>query len=335
MYEEKPDLHVISAGSLLEAKIEREGFSFPVGRVEFCYLYPLDFFEYLEAKGEIELLKILKEIETNIADPIHQLALSNFYEYAMIGGMPEIVAQYLKHKDLNQLKTLFSSLFTGYLEDVFKYASQAEAKYLSYIIETSPLFAGSRIIYEKFGGANFRSREMHRAFSTLEKIMLLHQVRATSSLNLPFIPKEKRPKKLIYLDCGLVNYRMNILSQYLNLTDFDNFYQGRIAEQIVGQNLFSLFMNILPEIYYWARERAEGSAEIDFCLNLAGRALGIEVKSGKVGKLKSLLIFGEKVPKSSLIRIYSGKLKVERFGKFNLLSIPFYLTPRIFELVQV
>ena len=332
-YEERPDLHVLAAGSLLEAKIEKEGFSFPVGRVGFCYLYPMDFFEYLDAKGERELLQILREADfgQDIPVAIHQMAVTHFYEYAMIGGMPEIIGEYLQHKDMNRVKTLFSALLTGYLEDVFKYASQAEAKYLSHIIETAPFFVGTQITYEKFGGSRFRSREMGKAFSLLEKVMLLSQIRATSSKNLPFIPKEKRAKKLIFLDAGMVNYRMNILNEYLSITDFDHFYQGRLAEQIVAQNLFSLFMDVPPEIYYWSRDKKEGSAETDFCLNVAGRTLGIEVKSGKTGRLKSLCIFAQQNQKNLLMRVYSGELKKEKIGEFNLISLPFYLVPKILE----
>lgn len=332
-YEERPDLHVLAAGSLLEAKIEKEGFSFPVGRVEFCYLYPLDFFEYLEAKGNQELLNILIEADfgRDIPEAVHQLALTNFYEYSMIGGMPEIVSEYLKNKDINRIKALYSALLTGYVEDVSKYASEAEAKYLSYIIEAAPLFAGTHITYEKFGGSNFRSREMSRAFTLLEKVMLLFQIRATSSKDLPLIPKEKRAKKLIYLDVGLVNYRMNILNDYLGITDFDRFYQGRLAEQVVAQNLFSLFVDAPAEIYYWAREAKEGSAEVDFCFNFAGRSLGFEVKTGKTGRLKSLRIFAEQNQKSLLMRAYSGRLKKEKVGEFNLISLPFYLIPKTLE----
>lgn len=333
-YEERPDLYVIAAGSLLEAKIEKEGFSFPVGRVEFCYIYPMNFFEYLEAKGESELLQVLENsaVDKDIPDALHQMALKHFYEYAMIGGMPEVVGEYIKYRDINSVKPLYSSLLTGYLDDVFKYASQAEAKYLSYAIEAAPLFAGAHFTYDKFGGSNFRSREMSRAFSLLEKVMLVFQVRATDSKDIPLIPKEKRAKKLIYLDVGLVNHRMNILSSYIGLTDFDSFYQGRIAEQITAQNLYSLFVDSPAQLFYWSRDKKEGSAEVDFCLSSEGRAIGIEVKSGKTGRLKSLFIFAEQNKKSALMRIYSGKLKREKLNKFNLISAPFYLMPNVLKL---
>lgn len=336
-YEERPDIYVIGAGSLLEAKIQREGFSFPVGRVEFAYLYPFDFFEYLEAKEEDELLNFLKEIslERKIPPGIHELALKNFYEYTMIGGMPEIVKAYLETKSLDELRPIYSSLLTTYCEDVYKYSSFSEAKYLSYVIEKAPLFAGNVITYEKFAGSNFHSREISRAFNTLEKVMLLYRAQATKSEELPLIPQEKRPKKLIFLDIGFINHQMNIQQDFLNLGDLNDFYRGRIAEQVVGENLLAQFSASPAQIFYWAKEKAEGSAEVDFCLSLKGRVLGIEVKSGTAGRLRSLFSFNKQVKDSGLMRIYGGNLVKEELvseGKrFSLISLPFYLVPRILE----
>ena len=339
-YEDRPDLHVIAAGSLLEAKIEKEGFSFPVGRVEFCYLYPLDFFEYLKAKGEDKLLTLLRgtTLTNPLPAPIHDAALKLFYEYCMVGGMPGVIKEYLENQNINKLLGLYGSLLTAYIEDVHKYASQAEAKYLGHIIETAPLFAGTTITYEKFGGSNYRSREISKAFSLLEKVMLLTQIRATSSLGIPIIAKEKRPKKLIYLDVGLVNFRMNILTAFMQMTDFDGLYQGRIAEQVVAQNILASFTSYPAQLYYWARERQKGSAEVDFCLNHQGKTLGLEVKAGKKGRLKSLQVFAQQVEAPLLARCYSGELKKEKFPiddkHQSLMSIPFYLVPRIFDLLS-
>lgn len=336
-YEEKPDIHVIAAGSLLQAKIEREGLSMPVGRVEYVYLYPFDFFEYLEAKGEKELLNFLKDVslDDHIPKGIHDTSLKLFYEYTMVGGMPEIVKIFLERNDINYLRNIYSSLFTSYSEDVYKYSSLANSKYLTHVIEQSPLFAGTNITYERFGGSSFKSREMSRAFDILEKVMLVYQVRKTNSKNLPLIEKRKR-SKLLFLDVGLVNYQMGIQDSYLNLKDLNDFYRGRIAEQVVGQNILAQFMNSPPRIFYWARKKPRGSAEIDFCLNKKGYILGVEVKSGKSGRLKSLFSFGDLVENNILIRIYSGELKKENIQysgrNFSLFSLPFYLVPRILEI---
>ena len=165
--------------------------------------------------------------------------------------------------------------------------------------------------------------------------MLLYQVQATKSSELPLISQRKRPKKLLFLDVGLVNYQMGIQENFLNLKDLNDFYRGRIAEQIVGQNILAQFIDSPPKLFYWAKEKPKGSAEIDFCLNKKGHILGIEVKSGNSGRLKSLLSFGSLTKDRYLIRIYSGEMKREEIKIDNknsvLTSLPFYLVPRVLE----
>jgi len=336
-YEQMPELHVIASGSLLDVIIEREGFSFPVGRVEFAYMYPLDFFEFLGAKKDFELLEYLKNIslEHKIPEAVHRTALKQYYEYAMIGGMPEIVSVFTQTRDIRALTSLYAALLTGYREDVYKYSSSANSKYLHYVIEKAPLYAGTAITYDKFGDSHFRSREMAHAFSTLERVMLLYQAWATKSTEIPLTEQFKRPRKLLFLDVGLVNYQMGIQGDFLNVRDLGDLYRGRIAEQVVGQNILAQFVYDLPKVLYWAREKTEGIAEVDFCLQHKGKIVGIEVKSGTANKLKSLFSFANAVKNSRLIRVYSGMFKEEKIeinGKsVKLLSIPFYLTPRILE----
>ncbi|MFH1771806.1 MAG: AAA family ATPase [Candidatus Omnitrophota bacterium] len=335
--EDRPDIHIIAAGSLLEAKIEKSGLDFPVGRIEYAYLYPLDFFEYLEAKGDKELLAFLRNVSFNekIPEGIHTSVLKVFYEYAMIGGMPEVVKVFLKTNNRNDLRSIYSSLFTSYTEDVYRYSSLANSKYLIHIIENSPLYAGLPVTYEKFGGSNFRSREISRAFETLEKTMILYQVKATKSQELPLLPQTKRPKKLLFLDVGLVNYQMGIQDNFVGIKDLNDFYRGRIAEQIVGQNILAQFTDTPAKIFYWAREKPNASAEVDFCLNREGKILGLEVKSGAFNRLRSLFIFGSLVKNHALVRICSQEMRKEmvKAGNkiFPLVSLPFYLIPRILD----
>jgi len=338
IHEKKPGLHVMAAGSLLQVKVEKEGFGFPVGRVEFAYMWPLDFFEYLQANRDTELLDYLRSVTLNesIPDGIHDAAMRLFHEYVMVGGMPEAVHFKVGTGDMNGLRRIYSSLFTGYLEDVYKYASQADVKYLSHVIEKAPLFAGFAVTYEKFGGSNFRSREMSNAFRTLEKVMLLYQVQATKSRELPLISQGKRPRKLLFLDVGLVSHEMGVAPGSQVLDDLNEAFRGRIAEQVVGQNILARFSGDYPKLYYWSKDKSEGSAEIDFCFSIGGNVVGVEVKSGRSGRLKSFISFAGYVKKHRLVRIYSGNLKQEKIKfmgkKFDLLSLPFYLIPRILEL---
>ncbi len=249
--------------------------------------------------------------------------------------MPEAVKAYVQNQKIEELKTVYSSLLTAYSEDVFKYSSLARAKYIAYVIENAPLFAGTAVTYEKFGGSHFRSREMSDAFHTLSKSMLLYQMAATKSKQPPLIEQGKRPKKLLFLDVGLVNHRMGIHENYLDMKALDDFYQGRIAEQVVGQNILAQFVPMPEKIFYWAKDSHEGSAEVDFCFRWAGKTLGIEVKSGTAARMRSLFGFAQEVQNARIMRVYSGMLKAEQIhlgGKaYPLLSIPFYLIPRILE----
>jgi predicted AAA+ superfamily ATPase len=328
-FEEMPQLHVVAAGSLFEVKLKESGFPIPVGRVEFAYLYPLDFFEYLQATGQESLLSFLKNISLGekIPNSLHEKALAAFREFVLVGGMPEAVKQYAESSDMEKVNSVYSNLMISFQDDVYKYSTQAEAKYLTFVLEQAPLFAGLSITYEKFAGSNYRSREMAKAFSTLAKAMLLFQVQATKSSTLPLLPVGKKPPKLLFLDVGLVNFQMGIQSEYLRLKDLAGFYQGRIAEQIVGQQLLSSFVNTSPRLFYWYKKTGS-EAEVDFCLTRQGGLLGLEVKSGSAGRLKSIWEFVEETGNDRVIRFYSGPAKVEK----PLISLPFYLLPRWKEL---
>ena len=337
-YEDFQKLHVIATGSLLDVKIKKQGLEMPVGRVEYAYLYPLTFFEFLEAVGEEALLGFLRKVDIreDIPQGIHQKALKLFNEYALIGGMPEIVSLYIQKASQERLDSTYHALLTAYNEDVYKYALKADIKYISYALEQAPYFAGERITYSKFSGSLYRSREMSEAFSILEKAMLLTQIRATKSVQLPLIGQEKRAKKLLYLDVGLVNFKNEIQSKFLRLKDLSDIYRGRIAEQVVGQNLLASEINREQTLYYWGRNKSGSSAEVDFCLVQDGNIIGIEVKSGHSSKLKSLFSLGNVAEGSKLVRVYSGKLKNEKIKyinkEYNLLSVPFYLINRTLTL---
>jgi len=338
-YEEQPKLHVMAAGSLLEAIIQKEGLSMPVGRVEYAYLYPLDFFEFLQTKQETKLLDYLNSVglNTNIPKAIHEQANKLFLEYSLIGGMPELVKTYLESDDYNSLLPLYASLLTSYKEDVYKYQSQANSKYIQFVIENAPFFAGSIYTYENFGNSLYKSREMSQAFNLLEKIMILNEVTATQSKKLPLSLKPKRPKKLLYLDVGLVNFKNNLQSQYINLNDLQDVYRGQIAEQVVGQNLLAQYLHQPANLHYWAKEKSKGSAEVDFCFVHLGQIVGVEVKSGSTTQLKSLISFAKEVENPILVRVHKGHLETKKLklnGKTHTFhSIPFYLVPRLTSLL--
>ncbi len=114
-YEELSEIFVIAAGSLLEIVLEKTEISFPVGRIEYLYMYPLTFEEYLEAKGEKLLLEAMDKIP--LPEYTYSKLLDLFHEYTLIGGMPEVIKHYIEHQDVKSLNRIYESLLISYIND--------------------------------------------------------------------------------------------------------------------------------------------------------------------------------------------------------------------------
>jgi len=335
-YEEMPDLHVVAAGSLLEVKMKSEGFSFPVGRVEYCYMYPVTFEEYLSALRETEALLYINSVTPwkKIPAEIHDMLMKKFHEYLIVGGMPEAVARYAETKSLIDVDPVYESILTGFKDDVLKYASIAKSKYIQYLVEHASKYIGLPVKYENFGGSGFRSREMSEAFDVLEKAMVISRVYASASKQLPIVNNLKKTPKLLYLDTGLVNYQVGLRTDVMNIKDINAIYHGQLSEQIVGQGLLSQAIRKNTNLSYWYREQKGSISEIDYLISSHNRLIPVEVKSGKAGTLRSLHNFINESRNNFAVRIYSGVMGIEKIQtpnkkQFTLFSLPFYLLHRI------
>jgi predicted AAA+ superfamily ATPase len=149
-------------------------------------------------------------MKSRIPGEIHSVLLKKYYEYVIVGGMPEAVAEYIESRSFIDLDPIYESILTGFKDDVYKYASKAKVPYLQHVIEQSPKFAGKTIKYENFGESGFRSREMKDAFDVIEKAMIVKRVYSSNSTRTPIIENQKKSPKIIFLDSGLVNYSLGI-----------------------------------------------------------------------------------------------------------------------------
>lgn len=169
-YEDMPDLYVIAAGSRLQSLL-KERISFPVGRVEYMQLSPCTFGEYLTAMGEGHYRTAIDEI--SLPSALHEEAMSRFHRYTLIGGMPEVVADYAENGDLVRLKSIYNSLLKGYNEDVEKYApTQLQTYVIRHILRTGWNKAGQTIKLGNFGESTYNSKEVREAFNILEKAFI-------------------------------------------------------------------------------------------------------------------------------------------------------------------
>ena len=337
-YEEMSDLYVICAGSLLEILMEKQKISFPVGRVEYMYLFPMTFREFLEAGGENQALSLLDEI------PMQEWAIPSIFKlfktYTLIGGMPEAVSAYLNHKNIVDVAAVYRNLFTSYTDDVAKYASnKSEEQILRRFIESAPLETSKRITFERFASTQYRSRDAGEALRTLQRAMLLYLVYPTTATSLPLQTDEKRKPRLQFLDIGLVNFAAKIQSTYLTDTPLDSMYNGMVAEQIVGQELLAANYEFLEKPLFWVREDPRSNAELDFLLVHNATIIPVEVKSGKTGTLRSLHSFIDITGTKIAVRLYSGDLLVEQTKTpkgtpYTLINLPLFLADRICEYVD-
>lgn len=337
-YESARSYYIIAAGSLLETLMSQEQISFPVGRVQYMFMYPLTFEEFLIATGRDQAAELLHQV------PMPAFAFSNmldyFHRYTLIGGMPEVVKKYSEKKDIMGLVTVFQGLITSFIDDVSKYArNKAMAEIISYAIEAAPFEAGRRIKFQGFGSSNYRSREMGEALRTLERAMLLYLLYPTTATIPPARPDKKKSPRLQFLDTGLVNYVAGLQDHYFKAQTLHSFYQGLMAEHIVGQELMAMDMNTSRKIPFWVREKKQSSAEVDFIIPYGRYLIPVEVKAGKAGTLRSLHQFVEKADHSYAIRLYAGPLEkihtTTPIGKpFILLNMPYFLSGKIIEYIE-
>ena len=338
-YEQLPEIYVIAAGSLLETLIDRH-ISFPVGRVEYMAVRPCSFREFLTAKGDDAVRNLILQ-NPEVSNSLHPKLMSDFQIYSLIGGMPEVVSNYLENSDLVALSPIYTSLLTGYMDDVEKYASKGtETNVIRTILSKGWTNAGQQITFNNFADSNYKSREMGEGFRTLERAMLLELACPVTSANLPLVGNQRRMPKLLWLDCGLVSASAKVKQEILRADNLQDVWRGAYAEQIVGQELLTLNNDVNGRRHFWMREDTHASSEVDFVYQFENVFVPIEVKLGNNAHLRSLHRCVEEGNLSFAIRVWSEPLSVNDVttvvGKkaFRLLNVPFYMVGMLDTLIR-
>lgn len=325
-YEEASWLYVIAAGSLLESLINRT-ISFPVGRVEYLAVHPCSFTEFLNGIGETFDENLVESLQ---AEAVHSRVMQQFRNFAIVGGMPAVIKKYAQMHDVLACDKVYDSLLTSYSDDVEKYAhTDTLIQVVRFLIAEGWRYAGSTISFERFGGSNYRSREVGEAFRLLEKTMLLELVYPTTSSQLPILSARSRKPKLIWLDGGIANYVAGVRKELFSATDIQDVWRGMLAEQIAAQELIAHATSVNKHRQFWVREKTSSSAEVDFVIGYNGLVIPVEVKSGTNSKLKSLHLFMDEAPHDVAVRVWSNPLQVDtvttiRGKTFRLINVPFY-----------
>lgn len=330
-----PELFVVAAGSLLEAYLARGGLQVSVGRIEYLWVYPLDFEEFLNAIKMNQLRSAMSQVP--FPDYLHSLVREKFSEFCMVGGMPEAVKIWLETADIVPVRKVQASIVETYSDDVSKYTqNDTQKELILQIMQVAYYQIGKRITFTNFAGSDQRVTAIKQAFRLLSRVNLFELLYPTSALSVPAIPNLRRQPKLLAYDLGMVNYVVGIQDRYYGDVDLHSIFKGAAVEQIVGQQLLGLQKRGNFKLHYWVRNKRNSSAEIDYLIDWQSTLIPIEVKAGKVGSLKSLFIFMEDSDVDIAVRIYDGVTKWETLctasgRQFKLLNLHLGLTCKILD----
>ncbi len=292
-YEERPEIALISAGSLLEFTLNQNNFSMPVGRIEYMHIGPMTFVEFLWAMGHNKLGNdLINQPETTALVAFEQLAklLREFYA---VGGMPEAIKAYTETNNLEEVINVHRSIMETYIDDFHKYATTSESHHLNTLIQNIPTNLGKKVKLNELI-PNAKQAVITKCLTLLEQAKLIIKCHHTNASGIPIHSQmDNTVFKIYFLDIGLMNHLLGLTPlDIIHETDEKLLTEGIQAEQFFAQHLKYLDpYSGSTHLTYWLRDKKRNNAEVDFIIQRSKDILPIEIKSGKSGSLKSLIYF--------------------------------------------
>lgn len=315
--ENHSDIPIVAAGSLLGVALHTET-SFPVGKIDHLFMYPMNFYEYLLATHP-PLAKTLEMRDPELIDTFSERFREALKQYYFIGGMPEAVLAYVDTGDFEQVRKVQKRLLFDYEHDFSKYATPLLSERIRMLWSSVPAQLGrenKKFIYSAIKrGA--RARGYEEAIQWLVDAGLLLRVRRVAKAGVPLSAYEDKDAfKLYLLDVGLLGAASNldaktIIERNALFTEF----KGALSENYVCQELLAT-----GEIHarYWSSEKSDG--EVDFVYETNGKVIPVEVKAEENLRAKSLKSF---VSRFAVERGY--RLSLSGFKERDYLTnIPLY-----------
>lgn len=287
--EKAPEYHVAVAGSLLGITLH-EGTSFPVGKVDMLYMYPMDFEEFLLAMGKEQLVELLRNNSWATLTPLRGMLTELLRQYYFVGGMPEAVKTYVERGDIWEVRSIHSKIIDAYRNDMSKHVPKQQVQRINMVWNSIPSQLArdnKKFIYGALRkGA--RANDFEIAIQWLVDSGLVHKVHRISK---PVVPlkfyEDMASFKLFLLDCGLLGALSETPPEQILIGDnvFEE-YKGAFTENYVLQQLKSLPRTF---VYYYSNDNS--TLEIDFVVQHEAHVIPIEVKAEENLRAKSLRQF--------------------------------------------
>jgi predicted AAA+ superfamily ATPase len=315
--ENAPEYFVMAASSLLGVVLHQQ-VSFPVGKVDFLNLYPLDFEEFLMAMNEESLIDLMKDHDWALINTFREKYIGLLKQYYFIGGMPEVVTDFIQNVDLKQVRKIQKGILEAYEQDFSKHAPVEIVPRIRMLWNSIPsqlTKENKKFIYGQVKHGS-RAKDFELALAWLYDSGLVHRVNKILKPGIPLKAYEDiNSFKLFMLDIGLLGALTDLDSK--SILEGNNLFEefkGALTEQFVLQQL--LARDVIP--YYWSSNNS--IAEIDFIIQIEGKVYPIEVKAEENLKAKSLKVFSEKYKVPVSIRTSMSGYRKENW----LINIPLF-----------
>ncbi len=319
--EQAPEYHIIVAGSLLGIAVNRQQFSFPVGKVDMKTLYPMDIEEFLMAMGENELIAAIKksfEENTPMPSVLHDVAMEYYRKYLVVGGMPECVSKFKETGNYTLIRHTQDMILLSYLNDMSKYNVTNEIKKTRLVYDNITVQLSkenTRFQYKlvKTGG---RASEFENAIEWLTLSGITSKIYGLENIQKPLENYKNIDSFKIYVsDIGLLCAKKEIVPEdILYLSKELNDFKGGMTENYVNVHLN---INGYTQYYWKAPNR---TSEVDFIIMREGKIIPVEVKSADNTRAKSLENYMKKYKPEYVIKVSSKNFGFEN----NIKSIPLY-----------
>lgn len=316
--ERAPQYHIIAAGSLLGVSLARGDYSYPVGKVDALVLHPLDFEEYLWARGETQLSELIRgSFGSNAAFGLHERAMELYREYLLVGGMPEVVGAFSDQGDLGEARRLQGLLIDGYLADMTKYASPIDSAKILAVWHSIPeqLAKENHKFQYATIASSARAYQYEAAINWLKSAGMISFCCRVSEGRKPLYAFEERDFfKLYLLDVGILACTLGLEpADLLPAANKVSRVRGGIAENYTMQQLVANGF----EPCYWG---TTSKSEVDFVVQWDGEVVPIEVKSGGNVAARSLESYRKAYCPPYVVRLSSKNFGFER----GVRSVPLY-----------
>ncbi|MCT8548819.1 ATP-binding protein [Glaesserella parasuis] len=317
-YENAPEFYIVSAGSLLGVSLHHQ-VSFPVGKVDFLPLYPMDFHEFLLAVGKQDLVKLLNLKDWSLISAMKSRYIELLRQYYFVGGMPEAVKVFIETQNFNAVRQIQKNLLMAYEQDFSKHIRDGQTvqkvRSIWHSIPEQLAKENKKFIYANLQkGA--RSKDYEIALQWLKDSGLVHSVPRIKKPHLPLSAYQDNAFKLYGLDIGLLSAQSHLdASVLLDGSRIFSEFKGALTEQYVLQQLIA---NQDNPVFYWATEK--GTAEVDFVVQQKQAVIPIEVKAEENLKAKSLKVYVEQFQPERAFRFSMADYREQDW----LVNVPLY-----------